>query len=45
MNVATLAVGAAVLAVLARAVRETVRNKGRCYGCSGDCSKCAMSKM
>jgi hypothetical protein len=40
MNLRTAAVGSVVAVVFAAALRRTIKNKGKCYGCSGDCSGC-----
>lgn len=40
MNLRTIAVGSIVAAAFAAALRRTIKNKGKCYGCSGDCSSC-----
>ena len=41
MNLWDVCVSAALLAIVAFAVRRTVRSRGRCAGCSGDCAHCA----
>ena len=44
MNLATILVAAAVIALLVFAVVKTVKRKGRCAFCDGSCPGCTHKK-